>query len=152
VMSDMTDHKPETRPASPVRRTGPGLQRVVPTALTAMALCALVWLLAVPVAGVELVVGEGTGAQTVGLPSILVVSAVAVFAGALTRRVLARRRRGVLVWNVVASVVLLLSLAGPAGAATAGAWLALSCLHLVVGAVVLAGQRWTAGQARGGVA
>jgi len=142
-MSEMTDVR---------RRTGTGLQRVVPTALLAMALSAVVWLLAVPVGGVDLRVGGGADAQTVALPSILVVSAVAVFAGALTRRVLARRDRGVLTWNVVAGLALLLSLAGPAGAATSGAWLALTAMHLVVGTVVLAGQRWTAGPVRGGVA
>jgi len=142
-MSEMTDVR---------RRTGTGLQRVVPTALLAMALSAVVWLLAVPVGGVDLRVGEGADAQTVALPSVLVVSVVAVFAGALTRRLLARRARGVLVWNVLAAVVLVLSLAGPAGAATADAWLVLTAMHLVVAAVVLAGQRWTAGPARGGVA
>jgi hypothetical protein len=130
----------ETTAAS-TARTGTGLQRVVPTALLAMALSTVVWLLAVPVGGVDLRVGEGADAQTVALPSILVVSAVAVFAGALTRRVLARRARGVLIWNVVAGLALLLSLAGPAGAATSGAWLALTAMHLVVGTVVLAGQR-----------
>jgi hypothetical protein len=148
----MSDMRIENHPDAGVRRTAPGLSRVVPTALVAMALSGLVWVLAAPVGGVDLVVGSGGDAQTVGLPSILVVSAVVVFAGALTRRLLARRSRGVLVWNVVAGVALLLSLAGPAGAATSDAWLALSAMHLVVGAVVLAGQRWTAGPARGGVA
>jgi hypothetical protein len=141
-MSEMTD----------VRRTGTGLQRVVPAALLAMGLSAVVWLLAVPVGGDDLRVGDGADAQTVALPSVLVVSAVAVFAGALTRRVLARRARGVLVWNVLAGVVLVLSLTGPLGAATAEAGLALTAMHLVVAAVVLAGQRWTAGPTRGGVA
>lgn len=130
-----------------VRRTQPGPHRVVPTALAAMALTAAVWLIAVPVAGVHLAVGTGDRAQTVGLPSILVVSAVAVFAGALTRRVLARRSRGVLVWNLAAVAVLLASLAGPAGAATEQARLVLTGLHVAVGLVVIGGQRWTAGVA-----
>jgi len=133
---------------SRVRRTGPGPHRAVPTALLAMALTALVWVLAVPAGGVHLEVGQGDRTRTVGLPSILVVSAVAVLVGALSRRVLARRRRGVVAWNVLAVLVLLVSLAGPAGAATPGALLALTALHLVVGTVVLAGQRWTAGPAR----
>jgi hypothetical protein len=57
----------------------------------------------------------------VGLANVLLVSGLAAVAGGLTRCLLARPRRGVLVWNVVAVVVLVLSLAGPAGAATSGA-------------------------------
>jgi hypothetical protein len=48
--------------------------------------------------------------------------------------------------NVVAIVVLVLSLAGPAGAATSGAWLTLTCLHLVVGLAVILGLRRAAGR------
>jgi hypothetical protein len=43
------------------------------------------------------------------------------------------------VWTVTAVVVFVLSLAGPAGGASAGAVLALSGLHLVVALVLIAG-------------
>lgn len=140
-MSNVTT---QANPDTCVRRAESGMHRVVLTALLAMGLSTVVWLLAVPLGGVDLQVGKGADAQTVALPSILVVSMVAVYAGVLTRRVLARRARGVLAWNILAVTVLVLSLTGPAGAATSAAWLALTAMHLVVGSVVLASQRWTA--------
>jgi uncharacterized membrane protein len=92
-------------------------------------------------------VGAGGSAQSVGLPSILVVAAVVAVAGVLSRRWFARRARGVLTWNVLAVTVLVVSLAGPMTAATSSAALVLVCLHLVVGLVVLLGQRLPAASA-----
>jgi hypothetical protein len=129
-----------------VRRSQPFLPRAAAVALLAMALATVVWVLAVPVAGIDLMVGAGATAHR---------------GGARQRAAGQRPRRGgrrphpvpagaaaqvVLVWNVVAVVVLVLSLAGPAGAATSGAWLTLTCLHLVVGLAVILGLRRAAGR------
>jgi hypothetical protein len=135
-----------TQTTAEVRRSQPFLPRAAAVALLAMALVTVVWVLAVPVAGIDLMVGAGATAHRVGLANVLLVSGLAAVAGGLTRCLLARPRRGVLVWNVVAVVVLMLSLAGPAGAATSGAWLTLTCLHLVVGLAVILGLRRAAGR------
>ncbi len=119
------------------RRTGA-------TVLGVAAAAAAVWAVAVPVAGVDLVVGEGAQARTVGLASVVVVSLLVALAAVGSRRLLVRRRRGALTWNVLAAAVLVVSLAGPASAADASAWAVLTLLHLVVGGLLVGTQRWTA--------
>jgi hypothetical protein len=130
------------------RRTPVTLPATATVGLCAMALAAGVWVVSGPLLGTDLVVGKGDNRLTVGLAAVLVVSGLAaVFAG-ISRLLLARVRRGPLVWNVLAAVVLVLSLAGPAGAATAGAWLALTCLHLVVGLTLILGLEWATRRVR----
>lgn len=107
--------------------------------VAAMGLATVVWAVAAPLAGVDLVVGKDAGRQTVGLADVLVVSGLAAVLGAAVRMLLARLGRGARTWTVLAGVVLLVSLVGPLGAATTSAWLALTCLHLSVGIVVILG-------------
>lgn len=97
-----------------------------------------VWLVAVPVLGVDLLVDAGGRPQTVGPAEVALVAALAGLAGwgvvALFERTLRRPR---LAWLVAAPVVLLVSLLGPLGGATAGAVVALAAMHLAVGAAVI---------------
>jgi hypothetical protein len=105
-----------------------------------------VWVVAHAVLDIDLVVGKGSSAHPVTATSVAVVgvlvSLAAVGLRVLLRRVLLRRAAaGRRTWTVVASVVLVLSLLGPAGAATWPAALALLALHVVVGASLLVGVR-----------
>ena len=125
--------------AHEVRRARLPLRRAASVLLAAMGLAALVWAVEVPLAGLDLVVGSGAGRQTVGLAAVLVVSGLAAVLGAAAWALVAGLGRGTRTWTVLACVVLLASLVGPLGAATAGAWLALTCLHLSLGAVVILG-------------
>ncbi len=99
----------------------------------------IVWLLAVPVLGADLVVKSGDTLQEVVAPMVVLVALVAALAGwgllAVLERITARAR---LVWTVVTLVFLALSLLGPLGsAANSFARTTLVCMHLVVGAVVI---------------
>lgn len=106
----------------------------------------IVWIVAVPVAGVDLEAKAGGAVQHVGIAAVIAVSlVVAVLAMvvrlALARAMRARPGRGARAWVIVASVVLLVSLAGPAGAVTASAGWSLAALHVVVGGLLIAGLR-----------
>lgn len=109
--------------------------------LVAAASALVVWALAVPVAGVALTVRMGGGTQVVGPMSVIVAGLAAGLAGwgllAVLERSASRPGR---VWTFVAVAVLILSLLGPLGSAVGGAATAvLIVMHLVVGAVLLAG-------------
>jgi hypothetical protein len=87
--------------------------------------------------------GGEPGLRQGGSVSALAVVIASVGAGlvawawlALLERLVRRPR---LVWTVTAVIVFVLSLGGPAGGTDIGAVLALSCLHLVVAAVLIAG-------------
>lgn len=60
---------------------------------------------------------------------------------ALARAMRASPGRGARAWVILASVVLLVSLAGPAGAVTASAGWSLAALHSVVGGFLIIGLR-----------
>jgi hypothetical protein len=100
----------------------------------------VVWLLAVPVGGIELAANPQGVVQQIGLDQVLIVALGAGLVGwgllaALERLVPARAR---LIWTIVAAVVLVLSLFGPIGAGVGVASkLVLSVLHLVVGALLI---------------
>ncbi|GAB3145623.1 hypothetical protein GCM10027290_25810 [Micromonospora sonneratiae] len=96
-------------------------------------------------AGIDLAARTGTAVQHITLPAVLIATAVSAAAGwvslALLERLTARART---VWTVVAVAVALLSmLAGPAAGVTVGAKVGLALLHLVVGATVIGGMRWS---------
>lgn len=99
-----------------------------------------VWTVADPLAGVALTVHVGSGASTrqVGPAAVAFVSVLAGLAGwsllAVLERVTARARP---IWIGIALVVLLLSFAGPLGAATAAAKVALAGMHLAAAAVLI---------------
>jgi hypothetical protein len=114
---------------TPLKRAG-----VVAAAVVA---AEIVFLLVHLAAGVTIAVpGQGDiGALAVGITAAV----AGLLAWALLAILERATRRGRTVWLVIASVVLLVSLAGPLGAATAGAVVALAALHLTVGLVLIVG-------------
>jgi low temperature requirement protein LtrA len=105
----------------------------------AMAAPMLVWLVAVPVLGVQLSVDTGGGHYDVGPVGVLIASLVVALLGVGLVEVLRRRtpnaRR---VFVIVSLVVLAVSLTGPLGSGTdAAARSALAVMHLAVAAVVI---------------
>lgn len=114
------------------------MNRPVPVwlvAVTATALALAVWVVAVPVAGVDL--AAGAPPQTVGAASVVVTSLV-VTLGAWGVRTLLRRRPPV-VWWLTCGAVLAVSLLGPLGGTSPVAVGTLVALHLVVGSTVAVG-------------
>ncbi len=112
-------------------------------ALEAMLAALVAWALWSSVGDVELVVGTPPDLTHVGVGAAVATALVVAVAGALALRAFeAASRRGRTWWTVLAAAVWVLSLVGPFGASDATAWMALTSLHLVVGAVVLFGLRW----------
>ncbi|ADL46817.1 DUF6069 family protein [Micromonospora aurantiaca] len=116
------------------------------TVFAATAAALLGWVVAVPIAGVELIARSGSTDQRVTPVAVVVSTLLAGLAGwallALLERLTARART---VWTVVAGLVLLVSLLGPLGGGVGGAaTLTLVALHLVAGAVLITGLRRTA--------
>ncbi|HET6626079.1 MAG TPA: DUF6069 family protein [Nocardioidaceae bacterium] len=120
-------------------RAARGARLVAVAASTAAALAA--WVVAGPVLGVEiatLTAADG-GSATVGAVAVVVSAAVTTLAGwallaALERFTRAARRS----WTVIAGMVLLVSLIGPATlGSTAGSAVGLVVMHLVVGATAI---------------
>ena len=113
----------------------------VPVAVVAAGGATAVWVVARAL-GAELAVHSGSGTQEIGLVSVLVTATVVTLASGGLLRVLARRTTGAeRLWTGVALAALAVSLAGPAGAVTLSAGLALAAMHLVVGGVVIIGLR-----------
>ncbi|MEU8071375.1 DUF6069 family protein [Micromonospora sp. NPDC048169] len=115
------------------------------TVLAVTAAALLGWVVAVPVAGVELIARSGSTDQRVTPVAVVVSTLLAGLAGwallAVLERLTGRARSA---WTVVAVLVLLVSLLGPLGGGVGGAAkLTLVALHLVVGAVLITGLRRT---------
>ena len=104
-------------------------------ATTATALAVAIWVLAVPVAGVELEAGQP--ALTVGLASIIAVAVAATLGGWAVRTWL--KIRTPVAWWLTCGIVLLVSLLGPLGGTSPAARGTLLTLHLVVGTVITVG-------------
>jgi uncharacterized membrane-anchored protein len=119
----------------------PGADRTLALLTTGLAgLTYLVW----RAAGVVPTVRTGQGTSDVGLISVLVTAAVVSVAGlGLLRFIEKRDARAVRTWTLIAALVWLFSFLGPLGAADLSSGLALASLHLVVGAAVVFGARWT---------
>ncbi len=115
------------------------------TVAAAVLAAVVVWLIAVPVAGLDLLVRPGGGAtQHVGVGSVVIVSLLSALLGwgmlAMLERLLPARARTV--WAVVAGVVLVVSLAGPlTGGTTAAVTVTLALMHVAVGAAFMIGLR-----------
>ncbi|MDN5856341.1 MAG: DUF6069 family protein, partial [Actinomycetia bacterium] len=96
---------------------------------------------AVPISGIDLSARSGDSIVTIDLSLVMGVSLVAGVAALLwliaLRRLTARPDRN---WTITAAVVLVLSLAGPAGATSLGAGIALACMHLGFAGVLAAGS------------
>lgn len=102
---------------------------------------AATWLIAVPLAGVELSVErwDGAGTMTVSFAQVATIALVASLAGWAALALLERiTRHARVVWATGATVVLLASLAMPATAATTNnAAITLALFHIVVGAALI---------------
>jgi Family of unknown function (DUF6069) len=104
---------------------------------------ALVWLIAVPLAGIELVAKPVGGPEMhINLVAVVASSLVVGLAGLGLLTLLERRgANGLRTWTIVAAVVLVLSLGSPLGGESGGAKVSLLAMHLVVGAVLITGFR-----------
>ncbi|MFE9689437.1 DUF6069 family protein [Micromonospora sp. NPDC005806] len=129
--------------ARPARRRGRALAVLATTAATL-----LVWVAAVPLAGVDLVANTGGTEQTVTPVAVAVSTLLAALAGwgllALLERFTARARG---IWTGVAVVVLPVSLLGPLGGGVGtAATVTLVAMHLVAAAVLVQTLFRTAGR------
>ncbi len=139
-----------TATSGAAERTGQRRPRRVPgwsVPLLAAAAGVVVWGAGTAL-GVEAVVQGATGDMRVGPVAVIVTALLVGLAGwgvrALLRRVgtpRAGRTAGERTWMVTCAVVLLVSLLGPLGAASASATVLLAALHVTVGAVVALGLR-----------
>ncbi len=116
------------------------------TVAGATAAALAVWAVAVPAAGAHLTVHTSGKAQPVGPAAVVIAALLAGLAAWALLAILERLgRRARRTWTVTASVVLVLSLAGPFGngahAATAATLVA---MHLAVAAVLIPMMRRTA--------
>jgi len=123
--------------------SGAGRRRLLRAATIAAAIVLplLVWAIAVPLAGLELVAGSGSTAQVIGTASIVF---AVVVAGLVAWGVLALLERftktSVRTFAVVGWTVLVLSLLGPVLMGAVGAVLVvLLAMHLVTGAALVIG-------------
>lgn len=119
------------------------LRRFLITVIAAPAAALLVWTLAVPVGGVDLVAASGDGEMTIGPVAIAIGAAAPSLLGwallAVLERFTARSGR---IWVVTALIVLAVSiLFGPLGGDGAAAVAVLALLHVTVAAVVIPGLR-----------
>lgn len=114
------------------------------TVVTAVAVGLIGWTVAGPLLGVPLRVRVTPTAPAIEVTvlAVALASLLAGLAGLGVLTLLARSRTDVRrAWTVVAAVVLLLSFAGPAGGVQLSTVVALGCLHLLVGGVLLVGFR-----------
>jgi hypothetical protein len=122
---------PRTAPtACPAWARSRSLRLVAPVAW-AVAGTLLLWSVA-EATGVDLVVGTGAGATTVGPVAVVLVSATAALAGSGLLALLERRRNGRVWFTAIATAILLLSFAGPLGAVGNDAVTVLLNMHVVV--------------------
>jgi Family of unknown function (DUF6069) len=117
------------------RRTGRAL-----TVAAGAAGALLLWTVNGPWAGRDLLVEQGDTTRTVGPVAVVVTALVAGLAAwALLAGLERAVRRPVRTYRIIASIVLLLSLAGPLGGVDTAARLALLGLHLTVGVALIVG-------------
>jgi hypothetical protein len=130
-MEQLAEHRVESRPCS--------WRDDLPVAATAAVMAGLGWASA-RMAGIDLTVRSASGSQRVNVVSVVVVSVVVTLvAGALLRRLERRTDAAIRIWSLVVAGVLLVSLAGPLGAESLAAGLALAGLHVIVAGVVAVG-------------
>ena len=110
-------------------------------AAVAAGLAATAWVGA-RAAGIVLEVRSGSGTSDVNVVSVVVATLVVSIVGAALLRMLERRTAQALqIWTMMAAVVWAASSLGPLSATRLPAGLVLAGLHLLVGAVVIAGLR-----------
>jgi hypothetical protein len=133
-MNTMTTGSPAAADARAGRRRGRALAVLGATAATLA-----VWVVAVPLAGVELLADTGGTEQRVSPVAVVVSTLLVSLAGwgllALLERFTGRARA---IWTAVAVAVLLASLQGPLTAAVGtAATVTLVAMHLVAAAVLI---------------
>ncbi|MFI7544657.1 DUF6069 family protein [Actinoplanes sp. NPDC049599] len=125
--------------------SGTGAKTTKTRALTvaaAVVAAVVLWIIAVPIAGAELLTETAADKPPAEVPfggviiSPLLVGLVGWGLLALLERFTTKGR---LIWTIIAVVVLLVSFAGPATATTTGTMLWLSVMHIVVGGILIAG-------------
>ncbi|GAA1752341.1 DUF6069 family protein [Luedemannella helvata] len=118
------------------RRTGRAI-----TVAAAVAGSLLLWVIEVPWLGLDLAVRQGDTVQRVGPAAVTAAALVAGLAAWALLAVLERTvRRPVLTYRIIASIVLVLSLAGPLGSGVdTPSRLALAGMHLTVGIAAIVG-------------
>ncbi|UYM06474.1 DUF6069 family protein [Solicola gregarius] len=143
----MTIYQPATESTcscAEVRSRGPRWWTVLAAQVAAVA----VYTVAVPIAGVDLSARTGDSTTTVDLGLVLTATLVvglAAIGWLLALRHLSRRPERA--WAITAGAVLVLSLAGPAGATGLAAGITLACMHLAVaGALAVGCLPWQRGR------
>jgi Family of unknown function (DUF6069) len=117
------------------RRTGRAI-----TVAAAAAGALLLWTVDGPWAGLDLAVRRGDTTQHIGPVAVAVTALVAGLAAWGLLTLLERTvRRPVRAYRIIASIVLLLSLAGPLGGVGTSSRLVLLALHVTVGAALIIG-------------
>ncbi|MDF5755596.1 DUF6069 family protein [Spongiactinospora sp. TRM90649] len=98
----------------------------------------LVWVVAVPVLGVDLRAMMGAAPQVIE-PGLVIGFALLMGMLGWGLLVVLQRvsTRGTTIWTVIASVFFVLSLAGPLGAVNGAAIITLACMHVVVAATLI---------------
>ncbi|MCX7522722.1 DUF6069 family protein [Microbacterium sp. STN6] len=115
------------------------------------AVAVVLWIICVPVMGLELVVGSAAASQTVGLAAVIVVPLLAGGAAWGLRALLERMPRGGRrTWLITSWAVLALSLLGPLGVASGAVLIALLAMHVAVGLTLIVGLSALAASAKGG--
>jgi len=116
------------------------------TVIAATAATFVIWLIAHPVAGIELDMGKEANdpSRTIGAVSVVTVTAIAGLIGwaslEIFERLTARARTR---WTACALLALFISFLGPLGAVTTSAAIALLSMHLAAGAILILGLRST---------
>jgi hypothetical protein len=134
--SAMTNDIQATTTNTTVRRTGRAI-----TVVAAAAGALLLWTVDGPWAGLDLAVRQGDTIQHIGPAAVALAALVAALAAwgllALLERTV---RRPVRTYRIIASIVLILSLAAPLGSgADTSSRLVLLAMHLTVGAALIIG-------------
>jgi hypothetical protein len=134
--SGMTNDIPHTETKTTVRRTSRAI-----TVLAGAAGALLLWTVDVPWGGLDLAVRRGDTVQPVGPAAVAVTALVAGLAAWGLLTLLERTvRRPARTYRIIASIVLILSLAGPLGSGVGtSSRLALLGLHITVGAALIIG-------------
>jgi hypothetical protein len=128
-----------------VTRRSPNLVRAG-TLVGAALLAAIGWTVGGPLLGVPMQVRFGSNASVIDVTALgaaLVAIVVGLFGWGLLGSLQRYTSKGRTIWTVIAVVVLVVSLAGPLTGVRTSTTVVLMCLHLLVGATLVAGFRYS---------
>lgn len=136
MLSGMTNDIQHTANHTTVRRTGRAI-----TVVAASAGALLLWTVGGPWAGLDLAVRQGDTTQHIGPAAVALTALVAGLAAWGLLALLERNvRHPVRTYRIIASIVLVLSLAGPLGSGVGtSSRLVLIAMHVTVGAALIIG-------------